>query len=107
MLVATLAIPITEQKHGIGKILDMEGTLIDKHLTLSKLLGLDRPPTRDSLIEDFVRFLWCITQLFRAKIVSNFTKRYQCVIPHQTSRKAAWQRMVEVKCFHDSLDYFH
>lgn len=57
MLVATLAIPITEQKHGIGKILDMEGTLIDKHLTLSKLLGLDRPPTRDSLIEDFVSII--------------------------------------------------
>lgn len=57
LLVATLAIPIVEQKHGIGKILDMEGTLIDKHLTLSKLLGLDRPPTRKSLLEDFVSII--------------------------------------------------
>jgi len=56
LLVATLAIPIVEQKHGIGKILDMEGTLIDKHLTLSKLLGLDRPPTRKSLLEDFMKY---------------------------------------------------
>uniref|UniRef100_F6R8V3 Eukaryotic translation initiation factor 3 subunit A n=1 Tax=Ciona intestinalis TaxID=7719 RepID=F6R8V3_CIOIN len=56
MLVATLAIPITEQKHGIGKLLDMEGALIEKHLNLSKLLGLDRPPTRSSLIDDFLKF---------------------------------------------------
>lgn len=54
MLVATLAIPISQQKHGIGKLLDMEQALIDKHLTLSKMLGLDRPPTRSSLIEEFV-----------------------------------------------------
>ncbi|XP_039249045.2 eukaryotic translation initiation factor 3 subunit A-like [Styela clava] len=52
MLVSTLAIPITEQKHGIGKMLDMESALIDKHLKLAKLLGLSRPPTRSSLIED-------------------------------------------------------
>lgn len=52
MLVSTLAIPITEQKHGIGKMLDMESALIDKHLKLAKLLGLSRPPTRASLIED-------------------------------------------------------
>ena len=69
MLVATLAIPITEQKHGIGKILDMEDTLINKHLTLSKLLGLDRPPTRDSLIEDFVSFLISSTSAFYLKNV--------------------------------------
>nr|CAB3241609.1 eukaryotic translation initiation factor 3 subunit A [Phallusia mammillata] len=56
MLVATLAIPITEQKHGVGKILDMENALIDKHLNLSKLLGLDRPQTRDLLIKDFLKY---------------------------------------------------
>jgi len=56
LLVSTLAIPITGQKHGIGKILDMEPTLIEKHVTLSKLLGLDRPPTRKGLLDDFMRF---------------------------------------------------
>ncbi|CAK8675557.1 unnamed protein product [Clavelina lepadiformis] len=56
MLVATLAIPITQQKHGIGKLLDREGALIEKHINLSKLLGLDQPPTRSSLIEDFLKF---------------------------------------------------
>jgi len=54
MLVATLSIPISTQKHGIGKLLDMEQALIEKHLNLAKLLGLDRPPTRKTLIEDFV-----------------------------------------------------
>lgn len=55
MLVSTLAIPVTEQKHGIGKMLDMESALIDKHLKLAKLLALSRPPTRASLIEDLRR----------------------------------------------------
>lgn len=55
MLVSTLAIPVTEQKHGIGKMLDMESALIEKHLKLAKLLALSRPPTRVSLIEDLRR----------------------------------------------------
>merc|ERR1719427_493779 len=56
LLVATLSVPITKQKHGVGKILDMEGAIINKVLHLSKLLGLEKAPTRETLLEDFMKY---------------------------------------------------
>merc|ERR1719427_2654494 len=56
LLVATLSVPITKQKHGVGKILDMEGAIINKVLHLSKLLGLEKAPTREALLDDFMRY---------------------------------------------------
>jgi len=56
LLVATLSVPITKQKHGVGKILDMEGAIINKVVHLSKLLGLEKAPTREALLDDFMRY---------------------------------------------------
>jgi len=56
LLVAMLSIPITKQKHGVGKILDMEETIINKVLHLSKLLGLEKAPMRETLLEDFMKY---------------------------------------------------
>jgi len=56
LLVATLSVPITKQKHGVGKILDMEGAIINKVVHLSKLLGLEKAPTREALLDDFMKY---------------------------------------------------
>ena len=55
MLVSTLAIPLTEVKHGLGKMLDIENALSEKHSKMARLLDLERSPSRASLIQDMVQ----------------------------------------------------
>ena len=49
MLMATLAIPITEVKHGLGKMLDIESSLLEKHQKMARLLDLERSPSRGTV----------------------------------------------------------
>ncbi|XP_030628916.1 eukaryotic translation initiation factor 3 subunit A [Chanos chanos] len=56
VLLATLSIPITPERTDIARLLDMDGIIIEKHRRLATLLGLQSPPTRQSLINDMVRF---------------------------------------------------
>uniref|UniRef100_A0A8D3D373 Eukaryotic translation initiation factor 3 subunit A n=1 Tax=Scophthalmus maximus TaxID=52904 RepID=A0A8D3D373_SCOMX len=56
VLLATLSIPITPERTDIARLLDMDGIIVEKHRRLSTLLGLQSPPTRQSLINDMVRF---------------------------------------------------
>ncbi|XP_068597655.1 eukaryotic translation initiation factor 3 subunit A-like [Brachionichthys hirsutus] len=56
VLLATLSIPITPERTDIARLLDMDGIIVDKHRRLATLLGLQSPPTRQSLINDMVRF---------------------------------------------------
>uniref|UniRef100_A0A671RTN9 Eukaryotic translation initiation factor 3 subunit A n=1 Tax=Sinocyclocheilus anshuiensis TaxID=1608454 RepID=A0A671RTN9_9TELE len=56
VLLATLSIPITPERTDIAHLLDMDGIIVEKHRRLATLLGLQSPPTRQSLINDMVRF---------------------------------------------------
>ncbi|KAI4871901.1 hypothetical protein NFI96_031956, partial [Prochilodus magdalenae] len=53
---STLSIPITPERTDIARLLDMDGIIVEKHRRLATLLGLQSPPTRQSLINDMVRF---------------------------------------------------
>lgn len=55
VLLATLSIPITPERTDIARLLDMDGIIVEKHRRLATLLGLQAPPTRQSLINDMVR----------------------------------------------------
>ena len=54
MLISTLSIPITEVKHGLGKMLDIENALSEKHSKMARLLELERSPSRASLMQDMI-----------------------------------------------------
>ena len=54
MLISTMSIPITEIKHGLGKMLDIENALHEKHQKMARLLELERSPSRSSLMQDMV-----------------------------------------------------
>lgn len=54
VLLATLSIPITPERTDIARLLDMDGIIVEKHRRLATLLGLQSPPTRQSLINDMV-----------------------------------------------------
>lgn len=56
VLLATLSIPITPERTDIARLLDMDGIIVEKHRRLATLLGIQSPPTRQSLINDMVRF---------------------------------------------------
>uniref|UniRef100_A0A8B9H933 Eukaryotic translation initiation factor 3 subunit A n=1 Tax=Astyanax mexicanus TaxID=7994 RepID=A0A8B9H933_ASTMX len=56
VLLATLSIPITPERTDIARLLDMDGIIVEKHRRLATLLGLQSPPTRQSLINDMVKF---------------------------------------------------
>ncbi|KFV03987.1 Eukaryotic translation initiation factor 3 subunit A, partial [Pterocles gutturalis] len=56
VLLATLSIPITPERTDIARLLDMDGIIVEKQRRLATLLGLQAPPTRNSLINDMVRF---------------------------------------------------
>uniref|UniRef100_A0A668VYI6 Eukaryotic translation initiation factor 3 subunit A n=1 Tax=Oreochromis aureus TaxID=47969 RepID=A0A668VYI6_OREAU len=56
VLLATLSIPITPERTDIARLLDMDGIIVEKHRRLATLLALQSPPTRQSLINDMVRF---------------------------------------------------
>nr|XP_055026255.1 eukaryotic translation initiation factor 3 subunit A [Misgurnus anguillicaudatus] len=56
VLLATLSIPITPERTDIARLLDMDGIIVEKHRRLATLLGVQSPPTRQSLINDMVRF---------------------------------------------------
>jgi len=55
MLISTLAIPLTEVKHGLGKMLDIENALSEKHSKMARLLDLERSPSRASLMQDMIQ----------------------------------------------------
>ena len=57
VLLATLSIPITPERTDIARLLDMDGIIVEKHRRLATLLGLQSPPTRQSLINDMVRYV--------------------------------------------------
>ncbi|KPP72372.1 eukaryotic translation initiation factor 3 subunit A-like [Scleropages formosus] len=61
VLLATLSIPITPERTDIARLLDMDGIIVEKHRRLATLLGLQAPPTRQSLINDMVSstFQYC------------------------------------------------
>ncbi|XP_041117320.1 eukaryotic translation initiation factor 3 subunit A-like isoform X3 [Polyodon spathula] len=56
VLLATLSIPITPERTDIARLLDMDGIIVEKHRRLATLLGLQSPPSRQSLINDMVRY---------------------------------------------------
>lgn len=56
VLLATLSIPITPERTDIARLLDMDGIIVEKHRRLATLLALQSPPTRQSLINDMVKF---------------------------------------------------
>lgn len=57
VLLATLSIPITPERTDIARLLDMDGIIVEKHRRLATLLGLQSPPTRQSLINDMVIYV--------------------------------------------------
>lgn len=57
VLLATLSIPITPERTDIARLLDMDGIIVEKHRRLATLLGLQSPPTRQSLINDMVHYV--------------------------------------------------
>ena len=57
VLLATLSIPITPERTDIARLLDMDGIIVEKHRRLATLLGLQSPPTRQSLINDMVCYV--------------------------------------------------
>lgn len=57
VLLATLSIPITPERTDIARLLDMDGIIVEKHRRLATLLGLQSPPTRQSLINDMVHHM--------------------------------------------------
>lgn len=57
VLLATLSIPITPERTDIARLLDMDGIIVEKHRRLATLLGLQSPPTRQSLMNDMVHDL--------------------------------------------------
>lgn len=57
VLLATLSIPITPERTDIARLLDMDGIIVEKHRRLATLLGLQSPPTRQSLINDMVHYM--------------------------------------------------
>lgn len=59
VLLATLSIPITPERTDIARLLDMDGIIVEKHRRLATLLGLQSPPTRQSLINDMVILYRC------------------------------------------------
>ena len=71
VLLATLSIPITPERTDIARLLDMDGIIVEKHRRLATLLGLQSPPTRQSLINDMVR---CSPYKFTALPVSEILK---------------------------------
>ncbi|XP_068180128.1 eukaryotic translation initiation factor 3 subunit A-like [Antennarius striatus] len=56
VILATLSIPIIPECTDIARLLDMDNIVVDKHRRLASLLGLPSPPTRQSLINDMVKF---------------------------------------------------
>merc|ERR1719468_1404694 len=54
MVLSTMSIPITTVKHGLGKMLDIENALVEKHQKMARLLELERTPTRGSLMSDMI-----------------------------------------------------
>lgn len=56
VLLATLSIPITPERTDIARLLDMDGIIVEKHRRLATLLGLQSPPTRQTLINDMVHY---------------------------------------------------
>ena len=54
MLISTISIPITQVKHGLGKMLDIENALLEKHQKMARLLDLERSPSRSSLMQDMI-----------------------------------------------------
>lgn len=58
VLLATLSIPITPERTDIARLLDMDGIIVEKHRRLATLLGLQSPPTRQSLINDMVHYMY-------------------------------------------------
>ncbi|KAG7229963.1 hypothetical protein INR49_009683 [Caranx melampygus] len=48
--------PHHPERTDIARLLDMDGIIVEKHRRLATLLGLQSPPTRQSLINDMVRF---------------------------------------------------
>lgn len=54
VLLATLSIPITPERTDIARLLDMDGIIVEKHRRLATLLGVQSPPTRQSLMNDMV-----------------------------------------------------
>lgn len=57
VLLATLSIPITPERTDIARLLDMDGIIVEKHRRLATLLGLQSPPTRQTLINDMVHYV--------------------------------------------------
>lgn len=55
MLISTLSIQITEVKHGLGKMLDIENALLEKHQKIARYLDLERSPSRASLMADMIQ----------------------------------------------------
>ncbi len=62
VLLATLSIPITPERTDIARLLDMDGIIVEKHRRLATLLGIQSPPTRQSLINDMVIAILSIDQ---------------------------------------------
>lgn len=72
VLLATLSIPITPERTDIARLLDMDGIIVEKHRRLATLLGLQSPPTRQSLINDMVRersFLKCVDNISKYSLI--------------------------------------
>lgn len=64
VLLATLSIPITPERTDIARLLDMDGIIVEKHRRLATLLGLQSPPTRQSLINDMVWNTSAVTAVY-------------------------------------------
>merc|ERR1711937_637352 len=51
-VIATLAIPMNEKQHGLGRMLDMGNQALEKHQRLADILAYDGIPNRDQLVQD-------------------------------------------------------
>jgi len=51
-VIATLAIPLNEKQHGLGRMLDMGNQALEKHQRLANILAYDGIPNRDQLVQD-------------------------------------------------------
>lgn len=85
VLLATLSIPITPERTDIARLLDMDGIIVEKHRRLATLLGLQSPPTRQSLINDmvisvFVPFIGTGFSLFHHVLVDFIS--YMLILQH-------------------------
>jgi len=55
VLCATLAVPIPPSRNVIGNLLVLDESVLEKQRKLAKLLMLQTPPTRQSLVKDLVK----------------------------------------------------